>query len=128
MRGVDQRREHVADDRRRHDVAVRCQRADVQAIILDGDLLEFAQPRDIDDHLGVMDRVLELDQQIGAARQNLGLGAVLAEQRHGMADIFRRYVSERLHSVCPSMPADGALQQPSRKPSKRGENPHLGRN
>ena len=66
----------------------------------DGDLLEFAQPRDVDDHFRVMDRVLELDQEIGAARQDLGLGAVLAEQRHGVSDIFRHYVSERLHPVC----------------------------
>ena len=83
---------------------MRRQRADVQAVILDGNVLEFAQTRDIDDHLRVTDRMLELDQQIGAARQDLGLGAVLAEQRRSMADIFRRYVSERLHSVCPRCP------------------------
>ena len=127
MGGLDQSREHVADDRRAHDFAVRGQGADVQPVVGDGDLFEFAQPRDVDDHFRTVDGVLELDQQVGAAGQNLGLGAVLAEQRHGVPDVFSHYVSERLHPVV-LMPADGALQQPSRKPSIRSENSHLGCN
>ena len=67
-----------------HDVAVRGQGADVQPVVADGDVLEFAQARDIDDHFRIVDRVLELDQEIGSAGQNLGLGAVLGEQRHGV--------------------------------------------
>jgi len=79
---------------------VRDQRSDVQPVIGNGDVFELAQPRDVDDDFRVMGRVLEFDQLIGSARQNLGPGAVLAEQRHGMPDIFRHYISERLHPAC----------------------------
>ena len=80
---------------------MRGQGADVQPVVADGDLFEFAQARHVDDHFRIVDSVLELDQEVGSAGQDLGLGAVLAEQRHGVPNVFSHYVSERLHPVRP---------------------------
>ena len=40
---------------------------------------------------GACTRKFQVGQQIGAAGQDFGSGAVLGEQRHGMREVFRRF-------------------------------------
>src|SRR5665811_350295 len=97
MGGIGQCREQVADYRRAYDFGMSDERTDAKSLVDNADIFELIHPRDVDDDLGAMCRKFKLDQKIGPARQNLGLSSVLAEQRYGVSDIFRRYISERLH-------------------------------
>ena len=100
MGGLDQRREHVADHRRAHDLAVGDQRADVQPVVGDGDVLELVQPRNVDHDAGRVAGKFQVGQQVGAAGQDFRRGAMLGKQRHGVREVLGQFKSERLHPGC----------------------------
>ena len=68
-------------------ISVCDQRADAESLAGDRDAFHILGARDIDDDLRSMGRGLELDQQIGAPRENPGGRAVLREQGERMPGI-----------------------------------------
>ena len=99
-RGVGQDRrvalEHVAD----LDVAVAGERADGDVVALVPDVVELVEPADVDEHRRGGEAQLHEREERVAAGEDLGLVAVLGEQRQGLVGRAGPDVVERGGDHC----------------------------
>ena len=84
-------REHVA----RLEVAVTRERADRDVIARVADVRQVADPADVDEHGRRREPQLHQREQRHAAREELGVFAVLGDQRDGLVGRTRAHVVER---------------------------------
>src|SRR5439155_7657649 len=90
-------------------LVVTCEGSQVQRSVLDPNTGE-RQPIDVHHQAGPGEPVVEERHEALSSGQNLGLGAVLVEQRQGFVQRLRCRVLERMHASAFSRPAPrGAL-------------------